>query len=109
MRYLSSNSGGSWFNGVMSFGGFPLGPFLGPYSPPANLSRDVLGSPSLLPPGSFGDTLAAKNILADAIKGVLKDLFVPGRGSFSGWTAAIAEAFYYPYGLGLQNSSLTCE
>ncbi|GFR41221.1 hypothetical protein Agub_g1894, partial [Astrephomene gubernaculifera] len=109
LRYVSSNSGGSWFNGAMSYGGFPLGPFLGPYSPPANLSRDALGSPSLLPPGSFGDTLAKEDIVAKAVKGVIKDLFKPGHNSFSGWTAAIAAAFYDPYGLGLQNSSLTCE
>ncbi|PNW85074.1 hypothetical protein CHLRE_03g170600v5 [Chlamydomonas reinhardtii] len=107
VRYVASNSGGSWFNGVMSFSGFPLAPFLGPYVPPAGLNRTALSSASLLPPGSWGDTLASKSIVADAVKGVLKDLFVPGRASFSGWTAAIAEAFYSPYGLDLQNSSIT--
>ncbi|PNH12072.1 hypothetical protein TSOC_000999, partial [Tetrabaena socialis] len=105
VRYMSSNSGGSWFNGALSYSGFPVGPFLGPYVPPANLTKDALRSS--LPPGSFGDTLADKTIVADAIKGVLKDLFVPGRGSFSGWTAAVAEAFLDPYGLGLQNGSVT--
>ncbi|KAG2442832.1 hypothetical protein HXX76_002911 [Chlamydomonas incerta] len=106
-RYVASNSGGSWFNGVMSYSGFPLAPFLGPYLPPARLNRPALASPSALPPGCWGDTLAAKDIIADAVKGVLKDMFVPGRASFSGWTAAIAEAFFSPYGLDLQNSSIT--
>lgn len=32
----------------------------------------------------------------------VSDAVVPGRASFSGWTAAIAEAFYSPYGLDLQ-------
>ncbi|KXZ56638.1 hypothetical protein GPECTOR_1g575 [Gonium pectorale] len=107
VRYVSSNSGGSWLNGVLSYSGFPVGPFLGPYAPPGDLARGNLSSPSLLPPGSWGDTLADKAIIADAIQGVLKDLFVPGRESFSGWTSAIAEAFYNPYGMGLQNSSIT--
>ncbi|KAG2499381.1 hypothetical protein HYH03_002956 [Edaphochlamys debaryana] len=107
LRYIASNSGGSWFNGALSYGGYPVGAFLGPYAPPAALNRDALASPSLLPGGSWGDTLAAKSIIADAVKGVLADLFTPGRDSFSGWTSAITGAFLDPYGLGLQNSSIT--
>lgn len=168
VRYVASNSGGSWFNGVMSFSGvsqrqasmtaaaaaareqaaeelstgdrtcsayggrtsvstthpfpspaawandrgmlcfasqFPLAPFLGPYVPPAGLNRTALSSASLLPPGSWGDTLASKSIVADAVKGVLKDLcrFVfhgPECNAMESWGSGDPSASYAQAGEG---------
>ncbi|KAG2499382.1 hypothetical protein HYH03_002957 [Edaphochlamys debaryana] len=107
LRYIASNSGGSWFNGALSYGGYPVGAFLGPYAPPAALNRDALASSSLLPAGSWGDTVAAKSIIPDAVKDIIGDLFAPSHESVGGWTHSITENFLRPYGLGLQNSSIT--
>ncbi len=51
MRYISSNSGGSWFSSAFSYqNSTPIDTFLGPYLDPSNITLAAIQN---LPAGSF--------------------------------------------------------
>ena len=61
-RFLSSNSGGSWFNGAYSYTQQPLDTFLGAYVPPQNLTKAVAQSEADVPM-SYARTIARGTII----------------------------------------------
>lgn len=69
-RFLSSNSGGSWFNAAFSYQSvMPVNTFLGPYVPPQDLSMGALGNTSKGAQGAFATTISEGSILAKGVAG----------------------------------------
>lgn len=75
-RYLSSNSGGSWFNAAFSYQQkLPVNEFLGPYVQPQDLSMNALQKVSKGSQGAFASTISESSIVGAGIKGMLNTCF----------------------------------
>lgn len=71
-RYLSSNSGGTWFNAAFTFQSkMPVGQFLGPYVPPKELTADALKQVQRGAQGSFAETITDAGIVLSGLTGEL--------------------------------------
>jgi hypothetical protein len=64
-RYLSTNSGGSWFNGVYSYSQVPSPILLGDVIPPQQLTLDRLRDSN--GPGSYGQAVGRATIVGDSL------------------------------------------
>jgi hypothetical protein len=108
-RYLSSNSGGSWLNGAMSYTQVPLSVFFGPGPAPEEMEWERVRNGSFLPDGSYGRAIEKATIVGDAISSVVVDtVFTPDSvAQVKGWSDTVGEAFLDPFGVGPHGSSMT--
>ncbi len=63
-RYLSTNSGSSWFSGAYSYSSVPVDTLLGSYVPPQNLTLKVAQA---APKGSFLEAIQNADLTALAL------------------------------------------
>jgi hypothetical protein len=108
-RYLSSNSGGSWLNGALSYTQVPLDVFFGPGPTPQEMEWEQVRNGTFLPDGSYGKTIERATIVGDAISSVVVDtVFTPDSAAqVKGWSDTVGEAFLDPFGVGPHGSSVT--
>uniref|UniRef100_A0A383VT98 Uncharacterized protein n=1 Tax=Tetradesmus obliquus TaxID=3088 RepID=A0A383VT98_TETOB len=102
-RYIASNSGGSWFNGAMSYTQVPLKQFFGPYIPPQQLDTSAAQT---LSPGSYGKAVNKAAPVMEILRETLLDLVTRGE-RVRAWSDAIGEAFLDPFAVGAVRSSVT--
>mmetsp|Transcript_69140 Transcript_69140/g.200206 ORF Transcript_69140/g.200206 Transcript_69140/m.200206 type:complete len:732 (+) Transcript_69140:96-2291(+) len=97
VRYLCSNSGGSWFNACFSYQEHvPLDVFLGPYIPPEELTKQRLKQHA---PGSFASVIdkarfaqhLRRNLLIDAL--YCDCLRAKDKNHQRAWTRAVGSQF----------------
>lgn len=105
-RYLSSNSGGSWFNGAFSFNNqTPVAEFLGPYMPPQNLTLDYLNRQG--PSGKYGQVISKASIVISGSIQAAAQALTRGSARISAWCSVIGSNFLEPFGLNQDGSSIT--
>lgn len=69
-RYLSSNSGGSWFTAAYSYQQLlPVNEFLGPYLPPQELGISALQQVKKGAHGAFATTISTSSIISTGVTG----------------------------------------
>jgi len=110
-RYISGNSGGSWFTAALGF--LPedrsLEAFLAPgLLPPSALSMKVLGD---LPQGSFARVASEPVVASGGPPAWLEDQFSQGgaRGYLDAFAADMARRFLAPFGLFKPRSVISTE
>lgn len=105
-RYLSTNSGGSWFNGAYSYTQVPSQVFLGHYLPPSKLDLGALAAGN--GPGSYGRAIQRASIVGKALGNAFANVLTADTDTKVGaWSVAVAEDFLAPFGVGNKESSVT--
>jgi len=117
-RYLSSNSGGSWFTGPFSYTQVSLSKLLGETIHPKDITLKVAKN---VPAGSFAAAIAkaspADNLLFETVGNVIEDTIgkivdkiTKKKGedeTMTAWSDAIGDAFLHPFGLGTHQGTVT--
>jgi hypothetical protein len=107
-RYLSSNSGGSWFNAAYSYQQLlPVNEFLGPYVRPRDLTMDALKKVSDGSQGAFASTISESSIILPGVKGAVIDAVTGSKYGPGAWSLAVGDAFLKPYNLNSDKSTIT--
>ena len=110
-RYLSSNSGGSWFNSAFSYQErFSSETFLGDYIEPQELSRE-LAVKQATTEGCYAKAIADSNFMSDFVKNLVADWFSmdffreKDQNKVRAWSEAVGKGFLDPYALGAFNAA----
>eukprot|EP00878_Enallax_costatus_P000930 GHUV01001060.1.p1 GENE.GHUV01001060.1~~GHUV01001060.1.p1 ORF type:complete len:719 (+),score=173.97 GHUV01001060.1:262-2418(+) len=107
-RYLSSNSGGSWFNSAFSYQQLrPVNEFLGPYLPPQGLGMSALKQVKNGAHGAFATTICESSIIFSGVTGAVVDVVTGSKTGPGAWSLAVGDAFLKPYNLNADKSTVT--
>eukprot|EP00775_Hariotina_reticulata_P001277 gene1277-1617_t len=107
-KYLSSNSGGSWFNSAFSYQNNTLmSEFIGPYVPPENLTHDVLKEVKKGAQGAFARTICDATITGQAAMEAAADVVTGSARAPGAWSSAVGDAFLSPYKLNADQSTFS--
>ena len=105
-RYLTSNSGGSWFNAAFSYQRlYSREAFLGTYIMPQDLTPEVAKRQGQAH-GSYAKAIADSNFLQDFLYDLVEDFFsldwMFGKDSIKvrAWSEAVGKGFLEPFDLG---------